>query len=117
MRKLFFFTTLIFTLSSFQNLFAQNWLTAGNTAPAGSKLGTLNAQPLVVITKNGERLRIDTFGRVGIGTTTPAVSALLTLSSTSMGFLTPRMTTTQRTAIVSPAQGLLAFQTDGTRGI
>ena len=49
---------------------------------------------------------------VGIGTTTPNASALLDVSSTSKGFLTPRMTAAQRTAIFSPANGLLVYQTD-----
>lgn len=46
---------------------------------------------------------------VGIGTNSPAGSALLDLSSTSRGILIPRMTTAQRTAIVSPANGLLVY--------
>jgi hypothetical protein len=36
-------------------------------------------------------------------------SALLTLSSTTKGFLPPRMTTTQRDAISSPASGLVLY--------
>ena len=95
---------------------AQSWVVTGNTVAAGSKLGTLNSQPLIVITKNGERLRIDTLGRVGIGTSVPNVSALLDLTSTQRGFLVPRMTNSQKTAIVTPAQGLLIYQTDGTKG-
>ncbi len=47
---------------------------------------------------------------VGIGTT-PAASAQLDVSSTTKGFLPPRMTTTQRDAIVSPAAGLVIFNT------
>jgi hypothetical protein len=46
---------------------------------------------------------------VGIGTTTPSASAILDLTSTSMGFLAPRMTTLLRTAIASPATGLLVY--------
>ena len=46
---------------------------------------------------------------VGIGTSTPNASALLDLTSTSKGLLAPRMTTAQRTAIASPANGLLVF--------
>ena len=49
--------------------------------------------------------------QVGIGTTTPAASAQLDVSSTSKGFLPPRMTTVQRDAILNPADGLIIFNT------
>lgn len=49
---------------------------------------------------------------IGIGTTTPAPSAQLDMSSTTKGFLPPRMTTAQRNAIASPAKGLLVYDTD-----
>jgi hypothetical protein len=55
-------------------------------------------------------------GNVGIGTSTPANSALVDISSTTKGFLPPRMTATQRAAIGSPAAGLLVFQTDAPSG-
>lgn len=55
--------------------------------------------------------------QVGIGTTTPNTSAILDVSSTSKGFLPPRMTSTQRTAIASPTAGLMVYQTDGTVGL
>jgi hypothetical protein len=52
---------------------------------------------------------------VGIGTSTPDSSAVLELStqllSSPKGFLTPRITTTQRNAITLPANGLLIFNT------
>jgi trimeric autotransporter adhesin len=48
---------------------------------------------------------------VGIGTITPSTSAQLDISSTTKGFLTPRMTKTQKAAIASPATGLLVYQT------
>lgn len=53
---------------------------------------------------------------VGIGTTSPNASAQLDVSSTTKGFLAPRMTQAQRVAISNPAQGLLVYQTDGTPG-
>jgi len=43
-------------------------------------------------------------------------SALLDIKSNSKGILIPRMTATQKTAIVTPAPGLLIYQTDGTPG-
>lgn len=52
---------------------------------------------------------------VGIGTTTPDNSAILELYSTSHGFLVPRLTTTQRNAISSPATGLLIYNLDNQR--
>lgn len=52
------------------------------------------------------------FAQVGIGTTTPNASSVLDVSSTTQGLLTPRMTTGQRTAIVTPADGLIVYDTD-----
>lgn len=50
---------------------------------------------------------------VGINTTgaAPAASAILDVSSTTAGMLTPRMTTAQRTAIAAPATGLFVYDT------
>ena len=54
---------------------------------------------------------------VGIGTITPAASALLDIDagpSNNKGVLIPRMTTIQRLAISSPANSLLVFDTDSS---
>ena len=48
--------------------------------------------------------------------TAPDASAMLDVSSTTKGILTPRMTAVQRAAIASPATGLLVYQTNGTDG-
>jgi hypothetical protein len=50
--------------------------------------------------------------QVGIGTTTPDASSELDLSATDKGFLPPRLTTAQRDAIASPAEGLVIYNTD-----
>ncbi len=52
-----------------------------------------------------------TFGQnnVGIGTPNPDASAILELNDNGKGLLVPRMTTAQRTAIATPANGLLVF--------
>ena len=49
--------------------------------------------------------------QIGIGTTTPNASAILDVTSTSKGLLLPRMTTSQRDAVASPASGLMIFNT------
>ncbi|MDO7876792.1 hypothetical protein Q5H93_18750 [Hymenobacter sp. ASUV-10] len=51
---------------------------------------------------------------VGMGTTTPHPSAVLDVSSTTQGVLTPRLSAAQRAAIAAPATGLLVYQTDGS---
>jgi trimeric autotransporter adhesin len=48
---------------------------------------------------------------VGIGTSSPNASAQLDIASTTKGFLTPRMTKTQKNAITAPATSLLVYQT------
>lgn len=53
-----------------------------------------------------------TLAQVGVGTTSPDASSALDITSTTQGLLAPRMTTTERTAIVSPAKGLLVFDAD-----
>lgn len=50
------------------------------------------------------------FGKIGLGSSVEA-SSILSLSSTSLGFLPPRMTTTQRDAISSPGNGLVIYNT------
>ena len=52
------------------------------------------------------------YAQVGIGTSSPAGSSQLDVSSTTKGFLPPRMTTNQRDLILSPATGLQIYNTD-----
>jgi hypothetical protein len=47
--------------------------------------------------------------QVGINTTDPDASSILDIYDTNKGVLIPSMTLTQRTAITSPANGLLVF--------
>lgn len=50
--------------------------------------------------------------QVGINTTSPDPSSMLDVSATDKGMLTPRMTTAQKNAITTPANGLLVYDTD-----
>ncbi|AEH01504.1 hypothetical protein Lacal_1656 [Lacinutrix sp. 5H-3-7-4] len=49
------------------------------------------------------------FSQVGIGTVNPDASSALDISSTTQGLLAPRMTTAERLAITTPANGLLVY--------
>jgi hypothetical protein len=52
------------------------------------------------------------FSQVGINTNNPDSSSALDVSSTTKGFLPPRMTEAQRNAIVAPARGLFIYNLD-----
>jgi len=48
-------------------------------------------------------------GSASLGATTANASAIFDITSTTKGFLPPRMTTTQKNAIASPAAGLVLY--------
>jgi hypothetical protein len=93
------------------SLSGTTWNILGNagTTVGTHFLGTTDANALAFKTNNTEWMRILSTGNVGIGTTNPATAALLEVSSTSQGFLPPRMTTTQRNAIGSLVAGLVIY--------
>ena len=57
----------------------------------------------------GSILTVTSGGSVGIMNTTPDASAILDMNSTSQGVLIPRMSSTDRTSISSPATGLMVY--------
>lgn len=89
---------------------------AGNTGPTlqinnNNVAGTLQLSTAGVNTWIfAADASLTTPGAVGIGVA-PGVSAMLQVNSTTRGFLPPRMTTTQRNAIATPATGLQLFNT------
>lgn len=103
-----------------------NTLTGSNTFTYSiGGLGSLNVNAAATFNDAGEarnfRIESDlndnmflldgTNNNIGINTSTPAVSSLVDMNSTTRGLLIPRMTTTQRNAITSPASGLMIYNT------
>lgn len=84
-----------------------------NAAVGTIKLGDADRVNLLTLFTVDTSNQIFAFesGSVAMGTPTPAASALLTMVSTTQGLLPPRMTTTQRDAISSPAEGLFIYNT------
>lgn len=70
-----------------------------------------NAYGVEFYTNNTLRTTISQGGDWYIGTNTLVPSAIMTIESTTKGFLPPRMTTTQKNAISTPATGLQVFDT------
>jgi hypothetical protein len=77
---------------------------------AALALFTPNNTPIVRISSNTEEANY-MMNELSIGTSTPDYSAALSVTSTTQGFLPPRMTTTQRNAIATPATGLQVYDT------
>ena len=93
--------------------------TANNDVLIGLDIGTTfnngaftGVQNVAIRTNAGNHLFGTTSGSVGIGaTTTINSSSILQVTSTTQGFLPPRMTTAQKNAIVTPATGLMVYDT------
>ena len=81
--------------------------------PAGSASQTLRNDGSTWIANS---TLTNTGTAIGIGTISPNSSAILDVQSTTQGLLLPTMTLAQKTAILTPATGLLVYQTDGTAG-
>jgi len=82
-------------------------------------LSSLAAALSVLLVSNAIAAQTNIFpstGSAGIGTITPNTSSVLDMVSTTQGVLVPRMTQAQRNNILSPAVGLLIFQTTNTPG-
>jgi hypothetical protein len=94
------------------------WTTS--TADAGTLTGTTLNSTVTgsSLTSVGTLNSATVNGKVIIGASSAAsASAVLEVSSTTQGFLPPRMTHAQKTAIVSPPQGLMIYCTNcGTNG-
>jgi hypothetical protein len=82
---------------------------------AGSKICFQSGNVLIgTTTDSGFKLDVNGTARIvnklSVGTPT-AASAITEITSTTQGFLPPRMTTTQKNAIATPAAGLVVYDT------
>lgn len=111
------------------------WNSIANVAYVGMKLRSDGNTSFFKVSDGTENVRfVSSTGNVLIGTTTDAgykldvngtariqnklsvgtpsaASAVLEVSSTTQGFLPPKMTTTQKNAIATPASGLIVYDT------
>jgi len=102
--------------SGFQLLLGSAGSGTNNLSLGGGSGSTNSATSIQFYTSTGastligtNRLTIDNNGGVGINQATPNANALLDIVSTTKGVLFPRMTTTQKNAIASPAEGLIVY--------
>ena len=54
-----------------QQVNAQTWDQTGNVVTPSSKLGSTNFAPVIFVSNNVEQMRVDTIGRLGVGTAAP----------------------------------------------
>ena len=86
---------------------------SGANALGGSS--TQGIDSVLAVGNDADGNELNNLGQVGVGTSTVDGSAMLDVSSTSQGFLAPRMTHVQMNNISDPAEGLVVYNTDSAR--
>lgn len=107
------------TFTMIDNASSANWKFKA-TLSGGFKIRDhANGLDVIVLEPNAmaNAFYLKNSGSIGIGTSSPDASSLMELSSGTKGFLLPRMTSENRSAIASPAKGLIVYQTDSPAGI
>src|SRR5215467_15036185 len=97
------------TLARLRGVRTMPWDITGNSIAPTNFLGTTNDQPLVIKTKNKEAVRVDSAGKVGIGTT--AQQNLLHVGPGSTSILPTRVNTV--VASQNPDAGIAIAQNSG----
>ena len=91
------------------------WKMTGNagTTASANYLGTNDFVDLVIKTAGQERMRVTAAGNVGVGTSSPNVSALLDLSSGNKGLLLPSTTKDNlKTNASTSLAGMITYNSD-----
>ena len=105
------------TTTGYLNLTGSNMMYGAMSTLASLTIrtdGTTAATKAIVVRNSGGTtplMQLNDAGVLSLGTETPDASARLQVDSTTQGFLLPRMTSAQRTAIVTPAAGLMVYDT------
>ena len=90
----------------------QTFITTSSSDPNNGTFTAPAVRPLFAFNGgNTTYMQMFANGNIGLNTTTDIASAQLHITSTTKGFLPPRMTTTQKNAISSPAAGLIVYDT------
>jgi hypothetical protein len=100
-----------------QNSAGTNFLSI--TDDGSATIGTTSSPNIRISASSAIRLETPTFSNairisgntIKFNGTTDYASAVVSIDSTTQGFLPPRMTTTQKNAIASPASGLVVYDT------
>jgi hypothetical protein len=99
-------TSLLVQNSSGTNLLATT--DDGKTTMTSAKMGSIEIAYSSITRPTGDVIFFST-NKLVIGSTNSYASSQLAIDSTTAGFLPPRMTTTQKNAISSPAEGLMVM--------
>jgi hypothetical protein len=94
----------VMRFGNFANRFVIQRLNDANNAITATPFSFANNAPT-------NSFFMESGGGIGFGTATPSTRAVLDLTSTTRGFLPPRMTTAQRDAITSVPAGLMIYNT------
>jgi len=90
----------------------QTFITTSSSDPNNGTFTAPAVRPLFAFNGgNTTYMQMFANGNIGLNTTTDIASAQLHITSTTKGFLPPKMTTTQKNAISSPAAGLIVYDT------
>lgn len=88
------------------SILSSSWKTTGNNLSATDFIGSTNAQPFILKTNDNERVRIDSDGKVGIGTNAP--QGIVDINSANSTLILPRNANPPAN-ITNPVAGMIIY--------